>query len=57
MKIPFRSGTEIMLALTEALGEIAVEITVLEQIGSKTEWIKPSGETNFAEEIIKALPA
>lgn len=45
MKAPFRSGTEIMLALTEELGEVATEVALLEQIGTKVEWeIGPSRE-------------
>lgn len=55
MKTSFRSGTEIMLALTEELGEIATEVALLEQIGSKTEWHKPPSEANLAEEIIHAI--
>jgi hypothetical protein len=32
---PFRSSTEIMLTMTEELGEVATEVALLEQIGSK----------------------
>lgn len=45
MKAPFRSGAEIMLALTEELGEVATEVALLDQIGTKAEWeIGPSRE-------------
>ena len=55
MKTPFQSGTEIMLAITEELGEIATEVALLEQIGSKTEWSKHPSEASLAEEIIHAM--
>jgi hypothetical protein len=35
---PFRSGTKIMLAMTEELGEVATEVALLERIGSKANW-------------------
>jgi hypothetical protein len=35
---PFVSGIEIMLALTEELGNVASEVALIEQIESKTEW-------------------
>lgn len=40
MKAPFRSGTEIMLALTEEVGEVAREVALHEHIGTKAEWDK-----------------
>ncbi|MFC1997646.1 hypothetical protein ACFLXI_08595 [Chloroflexota bacterium] len=55
MKTPFRSGTEIMLALTEELGEIATEVALLEQVGSKTEWSKSPSEGNLGEEIMHTI--
>ena len=47
--------SEIMLALTEELGEIATEVALLEQIGCKAEWRKPPREASLAEEIIHAI--
>lgn len=55
MKTPFRSGAEIMLALTEEIGEISREVALLEQIGSKTEWNKSPSNANLAEEMIHAI--
>jgi NTP pyrophosphatase (non-canonical NTP hydrolase) len=51
MKTPFRSATEIMLAITEELGEVATEIALIEQVGSKMEWSKSPSVENLAEEI------
>ena len=31
-KTPYRSGTEVVLALTEKLGAVATEVALLEQI-------------------------
>jgi NTP pyrophosphatase (non-canonical NTP hydrolase) len=55
VKTPFGSGTEIMLALTEELGEIAKEVALLKQIGSKTEWHQGPSKANLAEEMIHAM--
>ena len=55
MKMPFRSGAEIMLALIEEIGEISREVALLEQIGSKTEWHKSPSSANLAEEMIRAI--
>lgn len=40
MNKPFRSAPEIMMAIVEELGEVAQEISLIEQIGSKAEWQK-----------------
>lgn len=55
MKAPFRSGTEMMLALTEELGEIAKEVAQLEQIGSKVEWERLPSVARLGEEITHLL--
>lgn len=55
MKTPFRSGTEVMLALTEELGEIAKEVAQLEQIGSKVEWERAPSVERLGEEITHLL--
>ena len=55
MKTPFLSGAEIMLALTEEIGEISREVALLEQIGSKTEWNKSPSNASLAEEMIHAI--
>lgn len=55
MQQPFGSATEVMLAMVEELGEVATEIAILDQIGSKAEWkIGPSKE-RLAEEITHVL--
>jgi NTP pyrophosphatase (non-canonical NTP hydrolase) len=51
IKTPFRSVSEIMLAITEELGEVATEVALIEQIGSKTEWSKSPSIEGLAEEI------
>jgi NTP pyrophosphatase (non-canonical NTP hydrolase) len=55
MKVPFRSGAEVMLALTEELGEIAKEVALLEQIGSKVEWERSSSVARLGEEMTHLL--
>lgn len=55
MKAPFRSGAEVMLALTEEFGEVAQEVALLEQIGSKAEWSKSPSVERLAEEITHLL--
>ena len=54
-KMPYRSGTEIMLALTEELGEVATEVALLEQVGSKAEWQKEPDVARLAEEMTHLL--
>ena len=48
---PFRSGTEVMLAMTEELGEVATEVALLERIGTKANWQKEPSTERLAEEI------
>jgi hypothetical protein len=48
---PFRSGTEIMLTMTEELGEVATEVALLERIGSKANWQKAPTTEQLAEDI------
>lgn len=55
LKTPYRSGTEIMLALTEELGEVATEVALLEQVGSKAEWRKEPDVKRLAEEMTHLL--
>ena len=54
-KTPYRSGTEVMLALTEELGEVATEVALLEQVGSKSQWQKEPSVTRLAEEMTHLL--
>jgi NTP pyrophosphatase (non-canonical NTP hydrolase) len=55
MKTPFRSASEIMLALTEELGEIAQEVALVEQIGSKAEWERSPQVERMAEEMAQLI--
>jgi NTP pyrophosphatase (non-canonical NTP hydrolase) len=55
MKAPFRSGPEVLLALTEELGEVAQEVALLEQVGSKAEWVKQPSVDRLAEELAQLL--
>lgn len=54
-RTPYRSGTEIMLALTEELGEVATEVALLEQAGSKSQWQKEPDVVRLAEEMTHLL--
>ena len=54
-KTPYRSGTEVMLALTEELGEVATEVALLEQVGSKSQWQREPDAARLAEELTHLL--
>jgi NTP pyrophosphatase (non-canonical NTP hydrolase) len=55
MKKPCSSGAEFMLAATEELGEVAQEVALLEQVGSKATWQKEPSVDRLGEEISHAL--
>ena len=55
MKKPFSSAPEIMMAIVEELGEVAQEISLIEQIGSKAEWQKQPSKERLAEDTTLAL--
>lgn len=55
MEAPFQSGAEVVLALTEELGEVAQEVALLEQVGSKAEWNKQPSVDRLAEELTHLL--
>lgn len=44
-----------MLAITEELGEVATEVALLEQIGSKSKWQKEPDVKRLAEELTHLL--
>lgn len=48
---PFRSAPEILLAITEELGEVAQEVALIERIGAKAAWTKEPSSERLAEEI------
>lgn len=55
MQTPFRSASEIMLALTEELGEIAQEVALFERVGSKAEWERSPQVERMAEELAQLI--
>ena len=54
-KAPYRSGTEVVLAMTEELGEVATEVALLEKVGSKAAWQKEPDVKRLAEEMTHLL--
>jgi NTP pyrophosphatase (non-canonical NTP hydrolase) len=52
---PFRSPTEIMLAATEELGEVAQEVALLERIGTKATWEKQGDVGRLGIEITHTI--
>lgn len=55
LETPYRSGTEVMLAMSEELGEVATEVALLERVGSKTSWQKDPSTERLAEELTHLL--
>ena len=49
------SGTEIVLAVTEEIGEVAQEIALIERIGSKAAWEKTGSAERLGNEITHAM--
>lgn len=47
----FTNSSEIMLAMTEELGEVATEVALLERIGTKKQWDKKGDKERLGEEI------
>ena len=47
----FNSASEIMLAITEEVGEVANEVALLEKIGTKKSWKKEGSVGRLNEEI------
>lgn len=52
---PFRSGTEIMLAITEEAGEVATEVALLERVGTKAQWSKQPSVERLGVEMTHVL--
>jgi NTP pyrophosphatase (non-canonical NTP hydrolase) len=46
-----QSATEVMLAITEELGEVAKEVALFEQVGNKVNWKRSADKELLAEEI------
>ena len=55
MQQPFRSGAELMLTITEELGEVAKEVAQLEQVGSKVTWEQEPSAERLGEEMTHLL--
>lgn len=55
MQQPFRSGSELMLTITEELGEVAKEVAQLEQVGSKVTWEREPSVERLGEEVTHLL--
>jgi len=52
---PFRNASEIMLAATEELGEVAQEVALLEHVGTKQAWSKEPSIERLGCEIVNVL--
>ena len=52
---PFKSPSEIMLAATEELGEVAQEVALLEKVGTKSSWTKEPSKERLGNEITNAI--
>lgn len=50
-----KNAAEIMLALTEEIGEVAQEVALLERIGSKANWVKAGDRERLGIEISHAM--
>src|SRR4051812_9095559 len=50
---PFRSSAECVTAMVEELGEVATEIALLEQIGTKAVWSKTPSTERLTTELIQ----
>jgi NTP pyrophosphatase (non-canonical NTP hydrolase) len=52
---PFRNPSEIILAATEELGEVAQEVALLERVGTKSSWTKEPSKERLGNEITNAI--
>jgi NTP pyrophosphatase (non-canonical NTP hydrolase) len=50
-----QTAVEIMLAVTEELGEVAKEVALFEQAGNKVNWKRSADKDLLAEEISQLL--
>lgn len=55
MGIKPQSATEIMLGITEELGEVAKEVALFEQVGNKVNWKRSPDKELLAEEISQLM--
>lgn len=52
---PFRSPAEILVTLTEELGEVSKEVSLFERIGTKAGWEKAPSHADLTEEMLHLL--
>ncbi len=52
---PFKNASEIMLAATEELGEVAQEVALLERVGTKAQWDKEASTERLGGEISNTI--
>jgi NTP pyrophosphatase (non-canonical NTP hydrolase) len=52
---PFRSAAEIVVTMTEELGEVVTEVSLLERIGTKAEWSKEPSTDSLAKELLHLM--
>jgi NTP pyrophosphatase (non-canonical NTP hydrolase) len=52
---PFRSAAEIVVTMTEELGEVVTEVSLLERIGTKAGWSKEPSTDRLAEELLHLM--
>lgn len=55
MGIKTQTPVEIMLAITEEIGEVAKEVALFEQVGNKVNWKRTADKELLAEEISHLL--
>ena len=55
MANPFRSPAEVMVTITEELGEVTKEVSLLERIGSKAGWECEPSRERLSEELLHLL--
>ncbi len=55
MDNPFRSPAEILVTITEELGEAVKEVSLFERIGTKAGWSKEPSRADLTEELIHLL--
>ena len=55
MENPFRSPTEILVTISEELGEVVKEVSLFERIGTKAGWHKKPSRPDLTEELLHLL--
>ena len=55
MDNPFRSPAEILVTITEELGEVVKEVSLFERIGTKAGWSKAPSREHLTEEMLHLI--